>query len=193
MRTTTTMGLLLAGSVLVAACGGGTASMSPDGIGAVPGQTDVGDGGTSSPAPTTAEGTTPTEAPADGGGSAAGDVCALVTPEEMAGVFGVPAVTQELFAGPPDTCDYQVDGAPQAALVLTTTGALPVFDAMAADPGAQTIPGLGDRAVYSPSSLILLILKGDRLLTIAVLDESNDEAARLESMKAIGAIAAGRM
>jgi hypothetical protein len=124
-------------------------------------------------------------------------VCELVTPDELQGILGA-AVSLTVFAGPPDTCDIQsTDGAPLAATVLTAmsnVAASAVFDAYAGSPGAESISGMGDRAAYDPNQGVLVVLKADKVLTVAVFDDgSTDAAARLELMKQIGSIAAGRM
>lgn len=196
-RTPGRPAFLLLAALFIAACGGGGAA-SPGG-GASPAS-----GGAADPT-ATADASTPSEAAATGdpaeppasepaaGGGTASDTCGLVTVAEMEALFGVTGVTQELFAGPPDTCDYQRDSAPFVAMVLTPQASSFIFDAMAAEPGAQPIAGLGDRAVYSPQQLLLVIEKGGSLLSIAILDESRSEAERLELMQQIGATATGRM
>jgi hypothetical protein len=124
-------------------------------------------------------------------------VCELVTADELQGILGA-AVSLTVFAGPPDTCDIQsTDGAPLAATVLTAmsnVAASAVFDAYAGSPGAESISGMGDRAVYLPDQAVLVVLKADKLLTVAVFDDgSTGAAASLALMKQIGSIAAGRM
>jgi hypothetical protein len=119
-------------------------------------------------------------------------VCALVTSDELAGIFGVP-ITTTVVAGPPDTCTIATAGAPIAAFVLTTSGGGPVYDAYAADPGATQISGMGDKAAFSPSQQLLVILKGDTLLSMSAYDQSKTPEERLELLKKVGVIAAGRM
>ena len=60
---------------------------------------------------------------------------------------------------------------------------------------AQALFGLRQPAtVYNPTQAALVILKIGSARTVAVFDDgSADEAARLELMKQIGSIAAGRM
>lgn len=97
-------------------------------------------------------------------------------------------------AGPPDTCDIQADGAPTAAINLTKTRAKVVFDVLAGDPQSTAVSGVGDKASYIPSSDTLIVLKGDGMLSIAVFDDGSRSAeARLEVMKQIGSVAAGRI
>jgi hypothetical protein len=185
---------------IASACGGGGTSATPapnptaaagasQGV-AAPSEAVV--PGTASAAPSDAHTAEP-----GGGGGAAGGVCDLVTADELEGILGS-AVSLTVFAGPPDTCDIQsTDGAPLAATVLTVmsnAAASAVFDAYAGAPGAEAINGMGDKAAYDPAQAVLVVLKADRVLSIAVFDDgSGDEAARLELMKQIGSIAAGRM
>jgi hypothetical protein len=117
----------------------------------------------------------------------------LVSAAEYERIFGVSGVTTAVVAGPPDTCDVQADGAPLAALVIVTTGGQAIFNAWASDPDGEEIPGLGDRALYSPQSLLLVVLRGDTALSMAALDESRSEEERLEFMKEAMAIAVGRL
>ena len=183
-----------------AACGSGTAATPAANAtaAAAESQTVVGTPseavvpGAASPAPSD----TPPADPA-GAGGAAGGVCELVTADELQGILGA-AVSLTVFAGPPDTCDIQsTDGAPLAATVLTAmsnVAASAVFDAYAGSPGAESITGLGDRAAYDPNQAVLVVLKADKVLTVAVFDDgSTDAAARLELMKQIGSIATRRM
>jgi hypothetical protein len=119
-------------------------------------------------------------------------VCALVTTDELAGIFGAP-ITTEVFVGPPDTCSVKAGGTPVTAFVLTTSGGGPVYDAYAADPAATPVSGIGDKAAYSPTQQLLVILKGDTLLSMSasVADKTPEE--RLELLKKVGAFAASRM
>lgn len=193
---------ILALTALLMACGGTTGGGSTGG-GSGTGSQPTGAGATDAPAASdagaTAQPAQPTDAPAasaggtGGGTGSAADVCGLVTVAEIEGIFGVSGVTQQLFAGPPDTCDYRLDDAPFVAMVLTEVAASPVFDAMAADAASEPFDGIGDRALYNSQMLSFLVQRGDALVTLQVLDESRSEAERLELMKQIAAIAAGRM
>jgi len=187
--------------LLLAACGGGGGGTAAPAVGESPAAeaTPAAGGGVDATSTPAAEASVaaPTQAPAAGGGGAAVGVCELVTEDELQGILGV-AVSLTLFAGPPDTCDIQsTDGAPLAATVLTAMSGLSasaVFDAYAGSPGAQDISGIGDKAAYDPSQDVLVVLKADKLLTVAVFEDgTRDDAARLELMKQIGSAAAGRM
>jgi hypothetical protein len=182
-------------AMLVSACGGGGATTAPGGGSETPAATDAAPA--TEPAPTGVA-TDPSmdipPAPTPGGGDpSTAEVCGLVTIAEMEQIFGVSGVTQMLFAGPPDTCDYRLNDAPFAAVVLTPFSASPIFDAMAADAASEQVDGVGDRALYNSQMLTFIVQKGDSLLAIQVLDQSRSEAECAELMKQIGATAAGRM
>jgi hypothetical protein len=178
---------------LVAACGGSAASTPPvDG-----GQPTATPASQSNAPAATAEpgGATPNPEPTNGSGGGGGTagVCDLVTTDELEQIFDVASVTAATLAGPPDTCDIQTDGAPLAALVYMPANGAAVFSAWVSDPTAVDMPGIGDRAAYLPGQLLFVVLRGDATLSFAVLDESRSEEERLELMKGIAAIAAGRM
>lgn len=180
------------GLVVVMGCSGSGASPTAAGSQAAPaGSAATGTG--QAPAATSAASVAavPSGPPAGGGGTGGG-VCALVSTDELAGIFGVP-VTTEVVAGPPDTCTVKAGGAPIAAFVLTPSGGGAVYEAYAADPGATSVSGMGDKAAYSPAQQLLVILKGDALLSMSAYDAAKTPEERLELMKKVGAIAAGRI
>ncbi len=168
------IGALALMTMLAVACGGGgsgTSGRADPGGGAAP-SVEPGTVGEASQ-PTTPEPAASEPVAAGGGGS---DVCGLVTIAEVEGMFAVSGVTQGFFPGPPDTCDYQLDGAPFAAVVLTNVGATSIFDAMAGDAASESVSGLGDRALYNSQTLNFLVQKGDRLLSISTFDPSKTDA-----------------
>ncbi len=181
-------------AVTLAACGGGgggTATTAPTGAAATSGPTEA---TTTDAAATDAPATAApaTAAPAGGGGVA--DVCGLVTADELASILDVSSVVLTVFEGPPDTCDIQSgDGALLAATVLTVSVDAITFGFIKTGSGVQDVPGLGDEAIYLPDSLLLVVRKGESMVSIAVFDDGRSESERLELMKQIGAIAAGRM
>ncbi len=194
--------VVIAAALGLGACGGAaggtsgpaaaTASSAPAGAASEPAD---------QPSPTaSAEASEPAGASPEAGGAspaaggASGKVCDLVTADEMAGVLGANAVEQHYFAGPPDTCDYRVDGSPVAALVLLEpgNGAAMVFETMKADPDSKDVPGVGDKALFSSSMGTFLLLKGDRLLTLTA-SNAQDDTQRLDWLTQIARIAAGRM
>lgn len=185
----------------IAACGGGSASVAP---------TDPGSAATSGPtqapatdAPATDAPATDapatnapaaTQAPAGGGGGTAAGVCELVTPEELAEIFGVPSVKLTVFSGPPDNCIVESEsGDPLTAWSLTTAQAATLYAAFTTDPSTVEVSGVGDKAAIVQNTG-LLVLKGNSLLVISIsggADMSEEEG--IEASKQIGALAAGRL
>lgn len=175
----------------LAACGGGGASGAPGG-GASVEPAGSSDAGQSAAAPTEPQaGASATAAP--GGGSTAG-ACDLITVSELEGILGLTSITTEAFPGASETCDIQADGAPVGALVLTRVAAPYVYEAFAGDGGSTSITGIGDRAAFNPFQGQLVIAKGDTVLSISLYpDGSKSDDERVELLKAIGTIAAGRL
>lgn len=180
----------------IAACGGGSASLAP---------TDPGSAATSGPtqalatdAPATdapaTDAPAATQAPAGGGGGTAAGVCELVTPEELAEIFGVPSVKTTVFPGPPDNCIVESEsGDPLSAWSLTTVQAATLYAAFTTDPSAVEVSGVGDKAAIVQNTG-LLVLKGGSLLVISIsggADMSEEEG--IEASKQIGGFAAGRL
>jgi hypothetical protein len=188
--------IILTLALFIAACGGGTASSSAP--------TDTGASqGPSSQAPSSeAPGATPTEGAAetpapsqDGGGSTAADACALVTADEAGSALGATGeVVGMNTPGDVSFCIYN-DGAGDANLASSwmKRGGSGSFAIWKAGAGVQEIDGLGDDAVWDPSSATLLVLKGDAIFTVSAGDSETDEAQRLDWSKAIAEIAVGRM
>lgn len=169
------------GLFVVMGCGGGSGtSASPDGGTPATASADPGSSVAASPEPST-------------GGGPTGDVCSLVTTDELEDILDVPSVTTEVLVGPPDTCDVQVDNAPVAAWVLTPEVAAFVYDAYANDTGAFDIPGIGDKAAFAPGQRLLVVMKGKALLSMSVYDQARSEDEQLELMKTIAQVAVGRM
>jgi hypothetical protein len=187
IRFLATIGL---GLIMVIGCGGSGGSPAAAGSQGAPATSAT--SASQAPAATSVASVAGVPSASPAGGGAGGGVCALVSTDELAGIFGVP-VTTTVVPGPPDTCTVAAAGAPLAAFVLTPTGGGAVFDAYAGDPAATTISGMGDKAAYSPAAQLLVILKGDALFSMSAYDQSKTPEQRLELMKKVGAIAAGRM
>jgi len=189
MRGMGSFGLI---AFLVIGCGGDGA---PSGTqAATTAASDADSGGGAATTAATTSGGAETTAPADSGGGAAAGVCELVTAEELAGIFNMPSVTAEVLAGPPDNCIVTSDaGDPLTAWSLSLDQAKTVFDALAADPSAIDVPGIGDKAAIVQNTG-LLVLKGNSLIVISISGGANlSEEEGIEASKQIGAIAAGRM
>ncbi len=179
-------------AMVLAACGGSSAaSPTANGDGsAAPGTSTAVQTPAATTAPDGSSAIAPTE-PGTGNGPAT-DTCGLVTVAEMEALFGFTGVTQELIQGPPDTCDYQRDGAPFVAAVLVTEQADLTFSIWSADEGVQTFSGIGEAAIYAPSNELFIVKKNGAVYSFGVLDVELLED-RIEWMKKIATIAAGRM
>jgi hypothetical protein len=186
--------------LVVAGCGGsGTAgptagppTEAPAAESSAPDNGGSDSGGQPSTAPSVAE--VATEAPAGGGGGPAVGICELVTPEELATIYGVASVTTTVIAGPPDNCIVQSDsGDGLTAWSLMTAQAQTVFSAMTVDPSTIVLPGIGDKAAIVQNTGIL-VLKGSSLLSVALTaapDMSEEEV--LAAAKQVATLAAGRL
>lgn len=189
--------LVIGVAFLLGACGGGTTgASSATGTQAPPAATgSPTDAGTGSGGQPSAEASGPaaTEAPPAGGGTAAG-VCELVTPEELAGIFGVAAVTTSVVQGPPDNCIVQdSDGNPLVTWSLTTAQAAALYDAFTVDPSTVPVSGIGDKAAIVQNTG-LMILKGSSLLVVTISGGSDmSEEEGIEASKEVGTLAAGRL
>lgn len=181
------MGVVLVGLVLVVAgctsTGGATATPGAGTPGAAStptapaGEATQGQGGASQP----------------GGGSTT-NLCDLVTAAEMASAIGTAALTTKLVPGPPDSCGYLLEGGPVAALVLTPEGGDIAYGAMAADTSSVMYQGTGDKALYNPTAQTFLLMKGGKLVTIAVsVPDDKLPGPRADVLKQIATIVAGRL
>ena len=110
-------------------------------------------------------------------------------------MLGTGALVQGFYPGPPDTCDFRADNRPVAAfsLVEAGQGAGLVYDAIKADSLSQEFSGIGDRALYNSGTQSFLVIKGDRLVTILISENGLEEPERIEKLKEIGGIVAGRL
>lgn len=187
--------------MFVAACGGSTGAAGAGSPTAATGgpaaSTDSGAVSTASPggsaAVPMAQASTAGGGGSGGGGTAAG-VCALVTSEELAGIFGVASVKMTVLPGPPDNCIVESgDGDPLTAWSLMTAQAGTVFAAMTTDPSTVEVPGIGDKAAIVQNTG-LLVLKGDSLLSITISGGADmSEQDGIEASKRIATFAAGRL
>ena len=190
LRRSSALAMLL---LLAAACGGGSAATNgPGAAGATNGPTEAAsqEAGT----PTDAADATPGDTQSGGGGGGASDACALVTAEEAGTILGQSGVTTELTPGDFSYCFYRdATGGAIGATSYTAHGGATSFAAWKGGSGAQPVDGIGDDAVFDPSSATLFILKGDAIMGITAGIGSDAEAQRLDWAKQFGAIAADRM
>jgi hypothetical protein len=120
-------------------------------------------------------------------------VCGLITAEELASVMSATNVTTEAIAGDPSYCSYRAAGVLVAATSYDTKNADVVFPSFAAEAGATVVSGIGDKAVFSPSTATLFIVKGSKIVGITAGAGTMPIEQRLDLSKQLGAIAAGRL
>jgi hypothetical protein len=179
---------------ILAACGG--SSGAPTGAASSAANSVPAPGAASAPGANAGGSEAPPPIPAasvSAGGGGAGGVCGLVTVAELQQIFGFSPITAQVIAGPPDTCDIQHNDAPTAALVYTPTGGGRVYSVLATGADAKAVSGIGDGAFYSDETKLLVVSKGDAMLSIAVYDVDLTEAQQQAIEREIGKVAAGRM
>jgi hypothetical protein len=187
------LGLALALAFATAACGGGSASNGPGGS-APASDTPASAGPTTDPG-TPTEGPEATPAASQGGGGTATDACALITAEEAGTTLGADGETIGMSTpGEVSYCIYaDASGASNLATSWMQRGGSGSFSLWKSGAGVQQVDGLGDDAVFDPSTASLIVLKGDGIISIAAGDGSDDEAQRLAWAKTLAGIALGRM
>lgn len=181
-------------ALALAACGGGGATTSPAG----PDGTAAASDAPASQAATEEPGGEPTDGPAatqNGGGGDAGEACDLASPDEVGGVVGESGMTIGMNTpGDVSYCIYQT--AAGDAFVATSwmkRGGGGSFSIWKSGAGVEDVDGLGDDAVFDPSSATLLVLQGDAIVSITAGDGTVAEDQRLDWSKAIAEIALGRL
>lgn len=175
----------------VTACGGGGggATQAPATGGATAAPGDTGSPATQAPLPTA--GSVPTS---NGGGTAA-TACELLTPADAATALGTGELAQTggELAGQ-TFCDYR-DGT--GASVLTTymqaTGATQLWPIYEGSLVTDPVSGLGDKAMFEPSTKLLLVLKGDAFFNVFVADVSLSPEQALEQATRLAQLMVGRL
>lgn len=121
-----------------------------------------------------------------GGGKVVGDVCGLLTPEDLKAQLGVdfPAGTAADVSGSTATCDWETQAGQSSALVSLS---VEEFDSTMWDKtkkldGARPVPGLGDDAVFGFLDT-LNVKKGDLDFTIQMVVMPAPSAATLDAAK----------
>jgi hypothetical protein len=194
--------LFVTGAILVAACGssgggGGGSSASPAGSAAA-------SSASSQPSPAASAATSQDPGASDaasaepstgsgGGGGTAADACALLTTDEVASTIGVASTTSELGPGEPSYCTYRTADDIAAAVSLARVNGLVGFQVFEAEEGAIVKPGIGDKAIFSPSTETLFIRKGNVVVGITAGEGSAGAAQREEWSTALGQLADDRM
>ncbi|NUP50409.1 MAG: hypothetical protein HOW97_24325 [Catenulispora sp.] len=209
-----------AGVVVLGGCGGsGTVGTTQSSGGTGPvgaansgggGSTDR-TGGTVAVSGSTGAPGTPTGSPAgssSGGASSSaaaagtGDPCGLVNAADVARLAKLPPPSS---GGAPTTKPSQDSGGNKYCLVddgeaeSAQVGIGPItreeFDLQKMDPNTQTVGGVGEAALYSPSDGMLKVYKAGKQLSVWVIHGGfgGDDPATLTQEKAIAQIAVGRM
>ena len=183
--------LALALALAIAACGGSGATNAPN----------ASSSATDTPPPSQAPGASPTDAPeatpgeTQSGGGITADACDLASPDEVGGVVDQDGLTIGMNTpGDVSYCIYQTAaGDAYVATTLMKRGGSGAFSIWKSGAGVQEVDGLGDDAVFDPSSATLLVLKGDAIFSVTAGDGSVGESQRLDWSKGIAEIALGHM
>jgi hypothetical protein len=167
-------------ALALAACGGGTAGQPTQGAG----QPTAGAGeATAGPGPTT-----PT-----GAGGATDDPCALLTAEEAAGALDTDPLSITAVAGDPAKCSYALASGEEVLVVdVLSSGAAAQFQAYVDAGSAESISGVGDAALFEPSSRRLVFTSRDLFFGIFSRYVAGTDAARVATT-AIGKIIVARL
>ena len=180
-------------ALLLAACGGGSAATSGPGGTTAATDTPASQAASDAPGATPTEGAvaTPAESSASGGSVFSGEACDLLTPADVDTTLGVTGTTVGMSTpGDVSFCIYQAaDGSSNVATSLMKQGGTGAFAIWKSGAGVQDVDGVGDDAVFDPSSSALVVLKGDAVLSVTAGDGSDDEAQRLAWSKALAQIA----
>lgn len=179
--------------LLVAACGGGASSPPGDGTASPtdPPASQAATDGTPTDGPEATPGETQT---GGGGGGTAGSACELATADEIGAVIGETVSVSMDSPGDPSYCIYgDSAGSGIVATSLMARGGGAAFGIWKTGAGVQQVDGLGDDAVFDPSTATLLVLKGDAVFSVTAGEGTDAEAQRLEWSKDIAEIAIGRM
>ncbi len=154
----------------------------------------VGAPGGSSTTPPSASPAPSSPAPSPSQSAAVGVVgaCDLVTADELATALGLSStVTPDPNVngnnGDANYCIYRAAGVEVLGTSYRKSGGGPVFDAWKSNAGVKAVSGLGDDAIWDPTQKTLFILKGASLFSI------DGGSTPLDRLKAVGAIAVGRM
>jgi hypothetical protein len=171
-------------AVLLAACGGAP-SATPTG----PAATGTAPAATATPGEATPAQSTPPP------GGVIGDPCGLVTAQEWATVTGLPVTgTLDLeMSAPFAGCLYLTSENPAGTLNVSPNGGMWDLVWKSSSSGLPEVPGIGDGAVWEENTAALIVLVGDKILSLAAGSGADDLNTRLEWAKALALIAVGRL
>jgi hypothetical protein len=143
--------------LLVAACGGSTATNAP-GATQAPGQ------------PTAAPATQPPAATQSGGGSGySGNVCDLISTAEIESIMGVAGATSKetpISNGSGSCYWLDANGDPVIAIAVQVGVSLSMVQDLLSKPDTVLIPGVGDGAGFVPSRRSVFVVKNGTAVEI---------------------------
>ena len=177
--------------VMLAACGGATASQAPTGA------TSGTDPTTAPGAPT--EGATQPAAATVGpvvtpGGGAAVEACGLITGAEAATALGTAELTSVGGAvGPQTYCDYRTASGEAVFTTYMQPGAEQLWGVFESSLTTDPVSGIGDKAMFEPSTKILFVLKSGTFFNVYVATVGLSEAEALEQAKKLAQVMVGRL
>lgn len=159
------------------------------------GTASTGPGASAGAGQSTGPGASEGAAASQGGGGGGSDACGLITTDEVASVLGVSGTNADPTPGTTNSyCHYTAtDLSASVFTAMITADAGVAFGVYENEAGATKVSGIGDKAVYSPSTATLFILKGSHLAGITAGTGAMSEEERLALEKQLGTIAAGRL
>lgn len=116
--------------------------------------------------------------------------CATLEPADVATAAGGGKFTEEPDPNDPTYCVWATEGEPAIQVVLSLSGPAYAegnrtsFDGHAKKQGAETVTGLGEKAVWVPSDSTLYVLKSDRLILVLALGSTYQNVELLKEVAA---------
>jgi hypothetical protein len=109
---------------------------------------------------------------------AATNACDLLSADEAAGVIGKGPMTVQPSSSTPQFCSYAVtsSGEVLVSVYLDAKGGRSAWNTFTGSLSTEPVSGLGDQALFEPSTGILFALKGDSLLNVNVFGVPPDQA-----------------
>jgi hypothetical protein len=177
----------------LAACGGGAASQAPGGATAGTNPT-TGSGATPAGATQAPAGTTAPVATSGGGGGTATEACQLISGDEAGTALGTAALMSVGGAvGPQTYCDYRTASGETVFTTYMQPGAGQLWAVFESSLTTDPVSGLGDKAMFEPSTKILFVLKGETFFNVFVGTVGLSAAEALEQEKKLAQIMVGNI
>ena len=151
---------LLTAGIGVAGCGGGSSADDAQ------------------PKPGSASSSTPASATTDDEPATDGDACDMVSDDAVVGVLGVEVVRREPHGKPGAASVSCIKGLKRAAdpsgytyvsVAVVAGGGTTLLDQLGNEEGSSPVEGLGDQAVYVPSTGGVFIADGDDAVQVQVV------------------------